>query len=74
MSSELGRGRCCALIAQPLQLAQPEALDLAGRGLRQLGDELDLARVLVRRQPVLDEGLQLGASASPAPGRLRSTT
>ncbi len=34
-----------------LALAQPEPLDLAGRRLRQLVDELDAARVLVRRQP-----------------------
>src|SRR5204862_4917199 len=40
-------------------LAQLEALDLGGGGLGQLGDELDEARVLVGREPVLDEGLQL---------------
>ena len=38
--------------------AQLEALDLAGGGLRQLADEADLARILVRRELVLDEGLQ----------------
>ncbi len=37
-----------------------EALDLAGGGLRQIGDELDEARVLVGREPLLHEGLQLG--------------
>ena len=47
-------------VAPRLQLAQLEALDLAGGGLRQVGDELDLARVLVGRQLVLHEGLQLG--------------
>src|SRR5688572_787885 len=35
------------------------ALDLAGRGLRQLVDELDPARVLVRRDAALHELLQL---------------
>ena len=45
-----------------LALAQAEALDLAGRGLRQLVDELERARVLVRREPLLDEGLELGVA------------
>ena len=35
---------------------QAEALDLAGRGLRQFRDELDRARIFVWREPVLDEG------------------
>src|SRR3990170_5059821 len=40
-------------------LAQLEALDLSGRGLRELGDELDPARVLVGRERVLHERLEL---------------
>ena len=46
--------RCVALA-----LAQAKALDLAGRRLRQLVDELDRARVLVGRELLLDEGLEL---------------
>ena len=38
---------------------QLEALDLAGGGLGQLGDELDPARVLVGGELVLDEALEL---------------
>src|SRR3982751_6253872 len=41
-----------------LALTQPETLDLAGRRFRQLVDELDVARVLVRRELVLDERLE----------------
>src|SRR5712692_4348452 len=41
------------------RLAQLEPLDLAGRRLRQLGDELDPARVLVRRERIFDESLEL---------------
>ena len=39
---------------------QLEALDLAGRGFRQLRYEFDPARVFVRRQPVFDVLLQGG--------------
>src|SRR5262249_44137985 len=42
------RSRSPAL-APLLALAQLDAPDLAAHGLRQLGDELDLARILVRR-------------------------
>jgi hypothetical protein len=42
-----------------LALAQAEALDLAGGGLRQLGHELEVARILERRELVLDERLEL---------------
>ena len=45
--------------ALALQLTQLEALDLAGGGLGQLGHELDKARVLVGRQTLFDEGLEL---------------
>src|SRR6478672_10720012 len=41
-----------------LALTQPEALDLAGGGLRQLVDELEVAWILVRCQLVLHERLQ----------------
>src|SRR6266566_4533338 len=41
-------------------LAQPEALQLSGGGVGQLGDELHRPRVLVRRDLLLDELLQLG--------------
>ena len=41
--------------------SEPEPLHLAGRGLRQLGQELDPSRILVRRDRLLDEVLQLGA-------------
>src|SRR6266566_5811731 len=41
-------------------LAQPVALDLAGGGARQRGYELVLARVLVRRDGLLGEGLEFG--------------
>src|SRR3954447_8029859 len=40
-----------------LALAQLDAADLAGERLRQVVDELDLARVRVRRQPVADVAL-----------------
>jgi putative acyl-CoA dehydrogenase len=50
-----------------LPRGQLEALDLAGGRLGQVGDELDQARVLVGRQPVLDEGLELGLGGL-APG------
>ncbi len=39
--------------------AQLEALNFSGRGLRQLGDELEKARVLVWRQLSFDERFQL---------------
>src|SRR6478736_2691149 len=39
-------------------LAEAKALDLARRRLRQLGDELDVARIFVRCELVLDERLQ----------------
>src|SRR4029079_2403645 len=41
-------------------LSEPEALQLAGRGLRQLGHELDRLWVLVRRDLGFHEVLQLG--------------
>src|SRR5579872_4000582 len=48
----------------PLELAEPEALDLAGLGARQVRDELDRPRVLVGCDlrlgeilDVLDEGV-----------------
>src|SRR6266542_6023581 len=41
------------------QLPELEPLDLAGRGLRQLVDEIDPAWVFVRRDPRLHELLQL---------------
>src|SRR6266446_5072644 len=47
----------CLRFGSPAQL---EALDLAGRGLGQLRHELEPARVLVRRDLVLHESLQLG--------------
>ena len=45
--------------------------DLAGRALRQVGDEADLARVLVRREPLLAEGdhVLLRRSAARAQAR-----
>src|SRR3954451_66329 len=43
---------------EPVELPQPEALQLAGRGLRQLVDEDHSTGVLVRRDGLLDEGLQ----------------
>src|SRR5207244_2246928 len=57
------RANCGALVAMRIaasvrRAAQAEALDLAGRGLRQVVDEHDLARVFVRRQRGLDEGLE----------------
>ena len=55
-----------------LALAQAKALDLAGRRLRQLVDELDRARVLVGGEPFLDEGLERRRRSPPAPG-LRTT-
>src|SRR6218665_80638 len=42
-----------------LLFAQPKALDLSGGGLGQLGHELDEAGVFVRRQALLDKGLEL---------------
>src|ERR1700750_1015186 len=42
-------------------VAKDESLDLAGAGAGQVGDELDRARVLVRRDACLDELLQLRA-------------
>src|SRR5262249_32597414 len=53
------RGARLAPRLRLLLLAQLEALDLAGLGVRQVGDELDRARVLVRRDLGLDEILQL---------------
>src|SRR6266550_8797092 len=41
------------------QLPELEPLDLARRGLRQLVDEVDPARVLIRRDPGLHEQLEL---------------
>ena len=38
-----------------LQLAELDAPDLAGEGLRQVGHELDQARVRIRREPLADE-------------------
>ena len=63
------------LLVTGSRFAQLEALDLAGRGLRQLGDETDLARILVRRELVLDERLERSASASSprAPPSARRT-
>src|SRR3989440_12019625 len=46
--------------------AQLETLDLAGRRLRQLADELDPARIFIGRDLVLDEGLQLVGEAGAA--------
>src|SRR5919199_1303854 len=42
-----------------LALPQLDAPDLAGERLRQVVDELDPARVGVRRQPVADEALDV---------------
>src|SRR5690348_562861 len=41
-------------------LAEAEALDFAGRGLGQLGDELDPPRTFVVGQPLPHELLKLG--------------
>src|SRR5262245_2714074 len=49
---------------------QLEALDLAGRGLRQLRDEVDPAGVLVRSDLVLHEGLELVGELVTAARRL----
>src|SRR5436190_3990424 len=49
---------CVSGVGAALEFAQLEALDLSGRRLRQLVDELDEARVLVGRKPFLDEGLE----------------
>src|SRR6185436_9679201 len=48
----------CRCVSPPPLPAQLEALDLARRGLRQLGQELDPARVFVRRKALLDVLLQ----------------
>ena len=53
--------------AGALALAQAKALDLAGRRLRQLVDELDRARVLVGGELFLDERLELGRRSPPRP-------
>src|SRR6476469_5124615 len=53
-----GTGEARALRAASLALAEPKTLDLAGGRFRQLVDELDVARVLVRGELVLDERLQ----------------
>src|SRR4030095_1780145 len=49
---------------------QLEALDLAGRGLGQLGDEVDPAGILVRSDLVLHEGLELVGELVAAARRL----
>src|SRR5215831_21124498 len=54
-----GRVRARRSLHPGLALAQADPLDLAGRGLRQLGEELDEARILVRRQPLFHESLEL---------------
>ena len=54
-----------------LMLAQPEALELAGAGARQGVDELEHARVLVRRDLPLDEVLQLLAALAVVAVRRR---
>ena len=46
--------------------AQLEALDFAGRGLRQLGAELDPARIFVGRELLAGNG---PAARAPAPRR-----
>src|ERR1019366_4893741 len=60
-------GRRLRSPARPLAIAQAKALDLSGRRLRQLVDELERTRVLVGCEALLDEGLQLGV-ASRLPG------
>src|SRR5713101_3174972 len=54
------RGRGWALRAVALHLAELGAADLAADGLGQVGDEFDLARVLVGRRHRLDMLLQFG--------------
>ena len=71
-ASRWRRTRASARHALLLPLAQPEALDLAGGRLRQLVDELDEARVLVGREPLLHEGLELVVARPPGPA-LRTT-
>jgi hypothetical protein len=44
----------------PILLAQQEALDLAGRGLRQFSDKIDPARIFVRGKTALAEFAELG--------------
>ena len=60
---EAARGAAGAAAASVMRgrarAREAEALDLAGRGLRQFGDELDRARIFVGREPVLDEALEL---------------
>src|SRR4051794_19673117 len=50
-------------------LAERLAVDLAGRSLRQLVDELDGARIFVLAQPGLHELLQLTGESRAHPGR-----
>ena len=48
--------------------AQHEFLNLARRGLRQLGDESERVRALEVREPLAREGAQLGLGGREAPG------
>src|SRR5436190_11737380 len=59
-------GRRCRFVGG---LAQPEPLDLSGRGLRQLRQELDPPRPLVLGQPLAHELLERVAEL----GRARDT-
>src|SRR5262245_39011959 len=53
-------GRRCIECSRSVRgRTQLEALDLAGRRLRELADDLDPARVLVGREALLDERLEL---------------
>ena len=54
--------------------AQLESLDLAGRSLRQLFDELDPARILERREMRLHVLLQLARKIGTFEGRSRFGT
>ena len=50
-------GSCCPI---ELELTELDAADLPRQRLRQIGDELDQARIGVGREPLADEGLDLG--------------
>src|SRR5665213_1725299 len=45
---------CCRFCLSGAALAQLEALNLSRRGLGQLADEVDPARIFERREPCLD--------------------
>src|SRR5919199_1761492 len=49
------RPRLCGYAAFVLELAKFDPADLAGQCLRQIVDELDLARIRIRRKPLSDE-------------------